>query len=235
MAAKARRVELATGSPRPAASLPAPVVVAYLHPGTVRAEFMRSMLALAERSRERIAEIIDLHAGPNLARWRNTVVQRFLDEFDAPWLWMVDTDMVFAADTLERLVAAADWAARPILGALCFSQNGDGEPFSTMYELTEDGGQPVFTRYAQWPEDTTFKVAATGTGCLLVHRRVFTAIAKAKPDPAAQWFREVTFGQRLMGEDLTFCMRAQSAGIPVHVHTGIQVGHVKATVLGKVI
>jgi hypothetical protein len=37
-----------------------------------------------------------------------------------------------------------------------------------------------------------------------------------------------------MGEDLTFCMRAAAAGLPIHVHTGIQVGHVKTTVLGKV-
>jgi GT2 family glycosyltransferase len=37
-----------------------------------------------------------------------------------------------------------------------------------------------------------------------------------------------------MGEDLTFCLRAAAAGYPIHVHTGVQVGHMKSTTLGKV-
>jgi hypothetical protein len=230
---KARaRTSMAAAGPARAAP-PEQAVIAYPHPGTVRAEFMRSMLALARHCGEQVAGIIDVHAGPNLSRWRNAIVERFLS-YDVPWLLMVDTDMVFAPDMLARLVAAADWAERPILGALCYSENEDGEPYSTMYELVEEQGQPRFARYATWPEDTAYRVAATGTGCLLVHRRVFETITRHKPDPVAPWFREVTFGGRLMGEDLTFCMRAAAAGLPIHVHTGIQVGHVKTTVLGKV-
>lgn len=38
----------------------------------------------------------------------------------------------------------------------------------------------------------------------------------------------------LMGEDLTFCLRCAAAGIPVHVHTGVQVGHMKSVMLGNV-
>jgi GT2 family glycosyltransferase len=37
-----------------------------------------------------------------------------------------------------------------------------------------------------------------------------------------------------MGEDMTFCLRAAAAGIPVHVATGVQVGHMKPGMLGKV-
>jgi hypothetical protein len=53
---------------------------------------------------------------------------------------------------------------------------------------------------------------------------------------SAPWFKEVPVGAplALMGEDLTFCLRCQAAGIPVHVHTGIQVGHMKPVMLGKV-
>jgi GT2 family glycosyltransferase len=205
-------------------------VVAYLHPGMVRAEFMRSMLAL---DRGDVEAFIEVQAGPNLARWRNTVVRRFLDEHTAPWLWMVDTDMVFAPGALRRLIAAADPEHVPILGALCFSGDDD-EQYSTMYELVEKNGQPTFARYTVWPENAVYPVATTGTGCLLVHRRVFEAVADHRPDPAAPWFREVTFGGQLMGEDMTFCMRAQATGIPVHVHTGVRVGHIKSTMIGTV-
>jgi len=38
---------------------------------------------------------------------------------------------------------------------------------------------------------------------------------------------------RRVGEDLSFCLRARSAGVPVNVHTGVQVGHVKSRMLGK--
>ena len=211
------------------------VVVSYLHPGTVRAEFMRSMLSMARHSADRIETILDVRAGPNLSRWRNEVIFQFLG-YEAPWLLMVDSDMVFAPDTLDRLVDAAEAYERPIMGALCFSEGDDGgDPYSTMYELVDTADGPAFTRYAQWPEDQVVEVTATGTGCLLIHKRVFGAIVAHRHDKAAPWFRESVIGQRLMGEDLTFCLRARAAGIPVYVDTGVQVGHVKSAVLGKVV
>jgi hypothetical protein len=45
------------------------------------------------------------------------------------------------------------------------------------------------------------------------------------------WFQEREVKGKAVGEDLTFCMRAQLAGFPVQVHTGIQIGHVKSHVL----
>ena len=61
-------------------------------------------------------------------------------------------------------------------------------------------------------------------------------VEAASGDMAAPWFRESAFGAALslLGEDLTFCLRCAAAGIPVHVHTGVQFGHVKPVMLGKV-
>jgi hypothetical protein len=39
---------------------------------------------------------------------------------------------------------------------------------------------------------------------------------------------------RQQGEDLSFCLRCAMAEIPVYVHTGVQVGHMKAVQLGQV-
>jgi hypothetical protein len=47
----------------------------------------------------------------------------------------------------------------------------------------------------------------------------------------APWFRESVTGKALMGEDLTFCLRCAAAGIAVHVHTGVHIGHMKTTML----
>jgi len=213
--------------------VPDDAVVGYLHPGTVRAEFCASLLALCMEGETRIRNVIALESGPNISGPRNMIVRDFLEDGLAPWLLMCDTDMWFAPDTADRLIAAADPVARPVVGALAFSKNADGEqPYSTMYELTEKDGRPAFTRYGKWPEDTCMRVSATGAACLLMHRDALERIAKDGGDVAAPWFRETAVGpMALMGEDLTFCLRCAAAGIPVHVHTGVKAGHMKTTML----
>jgi GT2 family glycosyltransferase len=209
-------------------------VVGYVHGGTVRAEFCASLLAVCMEGKTPVTSVIAVGSGPNISRARNEVCAAFLADQDAPWLLMVDTDMVFGADTVDRLIAAADPVERPVLGGLCFSQNTDdpgGKPYSTMYELTETGGELAFVRYKKWPEDTCMRVAATGAACLLIHRTALEAVAKRAADRAAPWFRESVAGSSLMGEDLTFCLRCGAAGVPVHVHTGVRVGHMKTAML----
>ncbi len=212
------------------------VVIGYVHGGTVRAEFMASLLAVARKpGGTRIDVFLAAPSGPNISEARNLVVRRFLEETRAPWLFMVDTDMVFAADAIDRLIAAADPRERPVVGALCYSQDeAGGDPHPTMYELVEADGQPGFARYRAWPEDACFPVAATGAACLLMHRGALTQIERAGGDRAAPWFRESVLGAALAGEDMTFCLRAAVASIPVHVHTGVQAGHMKPVMLGKV-
>jgi GT2 family glycosyltransferase len=213
------------------------VVIGYISDGNVRAEFMRSMLRTVSAPGTVVAGTIDRVSGPLLARARNEVVAQFLRQFrrQASWLFMVDTDMVFNPDAVARLLAAADPQLRPIMGGLCFT-NDDSGPLPTLYELVEAGHGAEFARYRTWPENEVMRVAGTGAACMLVHQSVFERIAAGpKPDPAYPWFRESTMvGQRPMGEDLTFCLRAQSVGIPVHVHTGVQFGHIKTHMIGKV-
>jgi len=209
-------------------------VIGYVHPGLVRAEFCASLLAVCMEGRTPVSAVLAVGSGPNISRARNMVVQRFLEQDAADWLFMCDTDMWFEADTVDRLIAAAHPAERPVVGGLCHSQNtdnGGGEPYSTMYELAERDGELCFVRYKQWPQDTVVRVAATGAACLLVHRDAFLAAGKRAADPAAPWFRESVAGPALIGEDLTFCLRLGAAGIPVHVHTGIKAGHMKTTML----
>ena len=80
------------------------------------------------------------------------------------------------------------------------------------------------------------RVDGTGTGFLLMHRDALETVAKAVGDPAAPWFREMP-GQAplaLLAEDLTFCLRCRLAEVPVHVHTGVRIGHMKPVMLGEV-
>jgi GT2 family glycosyltransferase len=217
--------------------LPVPehAVIGYCHPGTVRAEFCASLLATAMEGRTPLDSVLTYQSGPNISTARNKIVHDFLTRQRAPWLLMVDTDMVFAGDALDRLVAAADPVERPLLGALCFSQDGDAS-YPVMYELGQNAnGSVAFVRYTTWPEDACQRVSATGAAFLLMHRGALEKIQAVTEDKAAPWFREMAVAPlALMGEDMTFCLRAAAADIPVYVHTGIQVGHMKPVMLGKV-
>lgn len=205
-------------------------VIGYVHGGTVRAEFMASVTGVLRDGSAPVQAVIGVSSGPNISKARNLLAAAFLEDHAAPWLWMLDTDMIFGPDALDRLTAAADPVLAPVAGAL-YMTAGNGEPGPAMYELGETGGRTRFRILRAWPEDTLLQVGATGTGCLLVHRTALAAIAAAAKDEAAPWFRETDNGAGLIGEDLTFCLRAAGAGIPVHVHTGIQAGHVKPSVL----
>ncbi len=214
--------------------MPEHCVIGYVHGGLVRAEFAASLLAVAMEGKTAVDAVIAVGSGPNISTARNMVTRSFLEERDTPWLFMCDTDMWFERDTVDRLIAAADPVERPVVGALCFSQNtdnGGGEPYSTMYEPVERDGQLAFVRYKKWPEDECVQVGATGAACLLMHRSALETVADLVGDKAAPWFRESVVGGALIGEDLTFCLRLAKAGIPVHVHTGVHVGHMKTTML----
>ena len=211
-------------------------VIGYCHPGVVRAEFCASLLATAMEGKTPLDSVLTFQSGPNISTARNKIVADFLTRQRAPWLLMVDTDMVFTGDALDRLIAAADPVERPIVGGLCYSPL-DGDLHPTMYELVDKGtGRIGFVRPSIVPEDQMVRLSATGTGFLLIHRTALEKVRESAGDVSAPWFREMPVGEpmSLMGEDLTFCVRAGVAGIPIYVHTGVQIGHMKSTMLGKV-
>jgi hypothetical protein len=211
------------------------VVIGYVRGRLVEGEFMESLLAVSRKTGGVAVDVfLRAPSGPNISEARNLIVRRFLDECRAPWLLMTDTDMVFTPGDVDRLAAAADPVKRPVLGALCYSQDEvTGEKQPTMYELVQEpgGGQLGFARYKMWPEDACVPVAATGAAFLMMHRDALRAVAKASGDRAAPWFRESVIGSALVGEDMTFCLRCAAANVPVHVHTGVHVGHLKTTML----
>jgi GT2 family glycosyltransferase len=216
--------------------MPDHAVIGYVRPAFVTGEFCESLVSVAMEAATPLDAVLRYVSGPNISTPRNLVVDEFLRRYDAPWLLMVDTDMVFSGSALDRLIAAADPVERPLVGALCFSPAA-GEVRPTMYEITQkDSGALGFAHLQTWPEDTCVQVSATGTGFLLMHRGALETVAAHSRDTAAPWFRETPVGAplSLMGEDMTFCLRAGAAGIPVHVHTGVQVGHMKPEMLGKV-
>ena len=212
------------------------VVVGYVHPSDVAGCLHDSMMRLWMHDINGDRRITDgggrvaKYSSANICNARNGVVRQFLDETQAEWLWMVDADMSFDPDTVDALLAEADPERAPIVGGLCFGVV-DGELFATLYDIAQDDDQsPHMIRYHAWPENAMFQVTATGAACLLIHRSVLVAMRERFPEPFP-WFSEGVLGGKPMGEDVRFCINAGVLGFPVFVHTGIQIGHAKTTVL----
>ncbi len=210
------------------------VVAAYPHPTQVSARFHKSWDALRQHDfghLRRIAEgggHLANSSGANVTNARNEIVEAFLDRHDADWLWFIDTDMVFEPDILDRLVEAAHPTERPVLGALCFSIQDGFRACPTLYTLREDGKAG---RTYNYPRDTMLRTL-TGSGCLLIHRSVLEGMRGKYPE-AYPWFQETSTGGIPIGEDITFCIRAEAQGFPVHVDTSIKCGHEKTYVVSE--
>lgn len=186
----------------------------------------------------------------DLAAARNGGVCDFLDG-GADWLWWVDTDMGFAPDTVDQLLAAADPVDRPIVGGMCFAQR-ESEPdgvggyrpvaWPTIMDWTFEGQRGGFQIRWDYPRDTLTQVHGTGSACILIHRSVFERVRDVYEDLQREagvrkdgdprwdsWYSRVTNPTtgELVGEDLSFCMRLMRVEIPIHVHTGVQTTHRK--------
>lgn len=209
----------------------ADVVLGWVHPGKVDAAFTDALLHTVaydrHRGGNRIAAWNGMLCSANISAGRNALVEWFLGT-DAAWLMMLDTDMVWPADTIHRLLETADPATRPIVGGLCFGQEPDtGIVFPTMYDLTEVDGVPEFLRYEAWTPGEVKPVMGTGAAFLLAHRSAYQAVHAKQFSAVYPWFQETELAGKRIGEDITFCMRAGLAGCPTVVHTGVHIGHIK--------
>src|SRR5438477_10625744 len=101
--------------------MPDHAVIGYVRGKDVTGEFCESLVSVAMEASTPLDAVLRYVSGPNISTPRNLVVDEFLRSYRAPWLLMVDTDMVFAGSALDRLIAAADPVERPLLGALCYS------------------------------------------------------------------------------------------------------------------
>jgi hypothetical protein len=217
------------------------VVVAYLHPGLVHAAFMEcvvDLLVYDTAFHKRIVQgggRLATQAGANLSGPRNGLVGRFLDYGKADWMLMLDTDMTFTPDLVERLLEFADPEQAPIVGGLCFGFDDKGDIQPTLFGLVGDEQHPQVIRYHEWPPEAMFQVAATGAACLLMHKSALEHIRDFELpggrgrgfNRAFPWFQELEHDGTPVSEDIAFCWRAGIAGIPIYVNTAVQLGHIK--------
>jgi hypothetical protein len=175
-----------------------------------------------------------------LASARSEVAAYFLEQ-SAEWLFMVDSDMGYGPETIDRMISSAEANNVRILGGLCFAQkiNKDLEqgPYGSIrfrivptlygYATVPETGEAGFVNMMKYRRDAFQAVAATGAACLLVHRSALEAVG---PEPFMPITDPKAGGNgrpRTFSEDLSFCIRAQAAGLDMGVDTSIKTSHYK--------
>ena len=218
-------------------------MIGYIHPGAsasfgIRPEFMASVLSVLhdEGTFSLIGGISEVSAGAVVPLARDVLTLRFLAS-GCDWLWCVDTDMVFTPGVLAGLWVSADEEKAPVVSAVCPVQDA-GRVWPSAYRLGDEmngAGELVIERLDTLPEmEGLVQVAACGAACVLIHRGVFDAISRAEEwGTLGRWWQPIETAQAVLGEDVSFCLRAAASGVPVHVNTNVTTGHVKAVMIGE--
>lgn len=232
-----------TGRTTPKKPKPAAVTAAYVHDIEVAYSWHSSFVNMISHDLNNHQRIIRggymgvRYGTGGIVEARNLVAKRFLASDRADWLWWIDTDMGFAPDTVDRLMEVADPAKRPVVGGLCFANKEvepDGlggyrtAPSPTIFYFTEAEGKSGFNAAKEFPDDELLHCQGTGSACLLIHRSALQAVHDKYGDT---WYDTIPARQlgtvSTISEDLAFCVRLGSLGIPIHVHTGVKTTHLK--------
>ena len=189
----------------------------------VPAQFAHSLAWLASYGIEDTEISIWFNVGSLIYTSRDAIAKKaLLDEVDLV-MWF-DSDMVFAPDTMKRMLKLIDEGHDMVTGIYYrrtppFSAVG----FKTM-ELNEEGTAFDWTELTEIP-DEPFEVEACGFGCVLMKAEIFVSVF-------------AKFGQMFTpiancGEDIAFCWRARQCGYKILADPSISLGHVGHTVITK--
>lgn len=201
--------------------------VGLLHTWDIHPDFLLSMMQL--RKPRGIVNYDFQHDKPyDMAR--NTVAKNALDE-GAEWVLFWDTDVLPPPDAVEKLLTRN----QPIIGGLYFRRHPS--PFPEVFRLVN--GVQFEPLDARRLPVGLIEVDGIGAGFLLVHRRVFEALApevkvlKMGTLPTAlelpEFFKWSLFEPPYSSEDLYFCTLAKKKGFRIMCDTGISCGHIIKT------
>lgn len=172
----------------------------------------------------------------------NIAVKAFLNDPSFSWLWIWADDMIPNETAVHQLKAAHSGSYDIIAPAVRVWNSQLVAPYLVSGHLNtirEDGGI-VFDFPDFFPSGEPFEPDASGTGGLLIHRRVLAdprmSIGK-DTDKGSAIFRDLRddSGDRILGHDLDFTWRAKKLGYRLlcvpgtlygHIHKGIDINEI---------
>lgn len=132
-------------------------------------------------------------------------------EAEADYMLWLDSDMVFNADLLERMLQSMEQNNADIITGVYFRRV---EPYSPVLFNAEGSTYSELTEIPPEP----FEVGGCGFGAVLMKMDVMFDVIGKFGDPFTP-----TSG---LGEDLSFCWRARECGYKIIADPSIPLGHV---------
>jgi hypothetical protein len=207
------------------------VAIGMVNDGSIDSNLVIDLIQISRKRTNRFDSFLQVSNIGLLTRSRNLLVKTFLDQTDAEWLLMIDSDERLELDTFDKLVDSVHDTDRPIVSALVFAAFFDDDnhlrPIPTIYRDLPDSGLQAMDDYS---ENELIKVDAAGTGCLLISRQLLLLLQENATENQGQdwaWFVDGAIAGRWFGEDLLFSKRLASLGIPMYAHTGAICAHNK--------
>lgn len=154
---------------------------------------------------------------PKTADNRNAIVQNL----QGTHLFMVDADMTFTPDTLERMLKTSDANPDAVITGLGFM--GSPPFFPAIFQWNEEqlNASPV----AKWP-DHPFEVDVCGSFGMLIPASILTALGPKCFDH--MFFTNSETGEsKEIRHDFAFCLRARKAGFRIICNPAIEFGHIR--------
>lgn len=156
---------------------------------------------------------IVFEAGSLVYTSRNDLARKAID-MEADYVFWLDSDMVFAPDTLLKLLEDRDKG--DIISGLYYRRV---EPYKPVLfqQLDIDEKGCKWTHVHAVPKNV-FEIGGCGFGCVLMPTNIFMDVFNrfgAMFDPIAQ-----------VGEDLSFCWRARAVGYKIVCDPNVKLGHV---------
>ena len=181
----------------------------------VYADFMQSMVAL------------DKPEGCELFVQKNTLIYDARNRIAAAAIsggfdrvFWVDSDMVIPRNALMQLSADMDQGLDYVAG-LCFTRSMPIHPvvYSAInYSMSQGKVESSADVYSDYPQNTLFKCAGTGFGCVMTSTALLQAVIKEYGTPFTPIVR--------LGEDMGFCYKATSIGASLWCDSSVKLGHV---------
>ena len=138
-------------------------------------------------------------------------------------LWL-DSDMTFDKDLLCRLIADIEGAETgeklQVVTGLCFGRRPPFKPCIYSRLEVEQRGQMLMPHAENWfdyPRDQLFEVKGCGFACVLMRMEALEAMLV---------YGVPFFPVGGLGEDLTFCWRAQKLDVRFHCDSRLKIGHI---------
>lgn len=164
--------------------------------------------------------------GNQIARQRERLLGKWLNELKTDWLLWVDSDIVLSMNAFDLLWETADEATRPVVSGVYFISREAEQPLMRPYPCVfmerEDGAGITFVH--PLPQNQVIQVDSSGMGFVLMHKSVGEKLSKEFPD---EFLFAESDGKRFVGEDISFYKKLKKINIPLHVHTGALVRHMK--------